>query len=1153
MKELLKIRGFLPYLAIAFLNASVDLAHKITIQNVLLKSFDGDTLVVLTALVNAMILLPFVFLFSPAGFINDKYSHTKVIRYAAVVGVFISFAIFLSYLAGAFEIAFILTLILSAQSAVYSPAKYGIIKSIVGTEHLGAANGMIQALTIVAILFSSFAFSYIFEVIYVASDNPSDILSSIYFIGFLIVIFSALEVIFAFKLPFFLAAESEEKTQFSAKKYFSLSYLKENVKLVRSDKNIWLSIIGLSIFWGVSQVIVAAFPAHYKMLFNDDNALVIQMILAISGIGLILGSYIAGAMSKYHIELGIVPFGALGMCLSLFFLASSGSVVIISFCSFCFGLFGGLLIVPLNATIQFFAPEASMGKILAGNNFVQNIAMIGFLSLSIAFVYANISTTGLFIFVAVVCFIGSLYAILQVPHLFTRLFLLVFLKTGYRFHVEGLKNLPQSGGVLLLGNHISWIDWLVLQAASPRAIKFVMYRGIYNKWYLTWIFKFFKVIPIGAGSSKESIETIRQYLENGEVVALFPEGHISYNGQINEFQRGYELSIKEWQDVCVVPFYLRGLWGSSFSRADAHYKELTKQRGKRDIIVAFGKPIREFIDHVAMKQKVVELSFSSWENFIARQQPLTHYWLDMAKGNLLRECVADSMGTELTNAKFISAVLVFSKLFKQTLTNEKNVGILLPSSAMGAIVNMALFVNGKVPVNLNYTLSEQSMALALKKANIQQVITSEKFLTKLSGKGFDYQALLADKAVMMEELGKAVSKTQKTLAFLTALFMPASWIKLLSFADVSLDDTATILFSSGSEGEPKGIELTHKNLLTNIRQISDLLNFRKDDVILNSLPIFHSFGLTVTTLLPLCEGVKMVSVPDPTDGATVGKMAARHNASILFGTSTFFRLYIKNKKLHPLMFQNVRMVVAGAEKLKTDVKEAFRLKFGLEIYEGYGTTETAPVAAVNMPNILEQETLKELTFNKQGSVGLPLPGTIIKIVDPESLQELATGEDGLILIGGGQVMKGYLNDAEKTADVIAEIDGVRYYKTGDKGHIDENGFITIVDRYSRFAKVGGEMISLGSVEEQIAQVLNDDVQFTAANVPDEKKGEAVVLLVKTELDINEVINILKNSAIPPLMQPSFVFKVDEIPTLASGKVDFKGAKKLAVTLVENNE
>ncbi len=1033
MKELLKIRGFLPYLAIVFLNAGVDLAHKITIQNVLLKSFDGNTLVVLTALVNAMILLPFVFLFSPAGFINDKYSQTKVIRYAAVAGVLIAFAIFLSYFFGAFELAFLLTLILAAQSAVYSPAKYGIIKSIVGTENLGAANGIIQALTIVAILFSSFAFSYLFEAIYVASDNPADILSSIYVIGFLMVIFSAFEAIFAFRLPYFPPVESEQQTQFSGKKYFSLSYLRENMKLVRADKNIWLSIVGLSIFWGVSQVIVAAFPAHYKMLFNDDNALIIQMILAVSGIGLIAGSYIAGAMSKHHIELGIVPLGALGLFVSLFFLASSTNVTLISFCSFCFGLFGGLFIVPLNATIQFFAPKAKMGKIIAGNNFIQNIAMIGFLLLSIAFVYADISTTGLFIFVSVVCFVGSLYAILQLPHLFTRLFLLLFLKTGYRFHVEGLKNLPQSGGVLLLGNHISWIDWLVLQAASPRAIKFVMYRGIYNKWYLTWIFKFFKVIPIGAGSSKESIETIRQYLENGEVVALFPEGYISYNGQINEFQRGYELSIKEWQDVCVVPFYLRGLWGSSFSRADEHYKELTKQRGKRDIIVAFGKPIREFIDHVAMKQKVVELSFSSWESFISRQQPLTHYWLEMAKSNLFRECVADSMGTELTNAKFISAVLVFSKLFKQTLNNEKNIGVLLPSSAMGAIVNMALFVNGKVPVNLNYTLSEQSMALALKKANIQQVITSEKFLGKLSGKGFDYQALLADKAVMMETLGKSVSKTQKTLAFLTALFVPAGWIKLLNFADVSLDDTATILFSSGSEGEPKGIELTHKNLLTNIRQISDLLNFRKDDVILNSLPIFHSFGLTVTTLLPLCEGVKMVSVPDPTDGAAVGKMAARYNASILFGTSTFFRLYIKNKKLHPLMFQNIRMVVAGAEKLKADVKEAFRLKFGLDIYEGYGTTETAPVAAVNMPNILEKETLKELTFNKQGSVGMPLPGTIIKIVDPETLQELATGEDGLILIGGGQVMKGYLTMPRKPLMSLLKLTACVITKRAIKG------------------------------------------------------------------------------------------------------------------------
>ena len=398
------------------------------------------------------------------------------------------------------------------------------------------------------------------------------------------------------------------------------------------------------------------------------------------------------------------------------------------------------------------------------------------------------------------------------------------------------------------------------------------------------------------------------------------------------------------------------------------------------------------------------------------------------------------------------------------------------------------------------------------------------------------------------EIAKQFTKGEKVKAMLTALLAPAWWIKLMYFAEIQLNDTAVILFSSGSEGDPKGIEISHKNLLTNIKQVSELLNFHKEDVILNSLPIFHSFGLTVTTLLPLCEGIKMVSVADPTDGAEVGKMCARYNVSILFGTSTFFRLYTRNKKLHPLMLQSVRMVIAGAEKLKPDVKEAFRLKFGLEIYEGYGATETTPVASVNMPNILDPDTLKEFSFNKVGSVGMPLPGTIIKIVDLNTLEELPVGEDGLILIGGGQVMKGYLNDPEKTAEVIAELNGVRYYKTGDKGHIDENGFVTIVDRYSRFAKIGGEMISLGAVEENIAQVLNDENQFVAVSVEDDKKGENIVLLVKSALSLEEINARIKSLNVPPIMLPSRVLLVDEIPLLGSGKVDFKGAKSLAVML-----
>jgi len=1145
MNALLNIRGFLPFVAILFLNATVDLAHKITLQNVLLKSFEGETLVVLTAVVNAMILLPFIFLFSPSGYLNDRYSKTTVIRVAALAGVALALLITLSYAMGWFYLAFGATLLLAAQSAVYSPAKYGMIRKLVGAEQLGAANGIVQAVTIVAILASSLLFSIVFEQFYLPAGSAEAILKSIAPIGWLLSAIAAAEAWFAFRLPYFGAEGSD--AAFSGRSYATLRYLRENTAHLRADRNIWLSIIGLSLFWGVSQLVIAAFPAHYKAMTGDDSAVAIQSILAVSAVGLVVGSLLAGKYSKRHIELGIVPLGALGIFVSLIWFAKAEHALGMGLASLSFGFFGGLFIVPLNALIQFFAEERFMGKILAGNNFVQNVSMLGFLLMTILFVHVGFSTLELFLVAAFVSLLGSFYAIGQLPHLFVRLLLLPILRSRYRVHVEGLENLPQNGGVLLLGNHISWIDWLVIQVASPRAIKFVMHRSIYNQWYLRWFLRFFHVIPIAGGASKSAITAIRERLDNGEVVALFPEGHISYNGQLGSFQKGFELSMRDSSHP-IVPFYLRGLWGSSFSRADRHFKRLGRNRGKREIMVAFGAPLDADATAEQVKRRVFELSFATWEHFIARQRPLHHHWIAQAKSELSRRAVVDSTGADLSNARMIAGVLLFVKALKQRLERTENVGVLLPSSAAGAIANMALFVLGKRPVNLNYTLSTASLAAALEKAEITAVVTSEKFLKKLEAKGFDVGPVLGDRTIFAETLAAEFTKTDKLLALLQAWCAPAWLIRLLHFKSVALDDTATILFSSGSEGTPKGIELSHKNLLANIKQVSDLLNFKEDDVILNSLPIFHSFGLTVTTLLPLCEGIAMASVPDPTDAVAVGKMAAQYRATILFGTSTFFRLYCRNRKLHPLMFESIRMTVAGAEKLNPEVKKGFREKFGLEIFEGYGATETAPVVSVNMPNALEPDSLKEITACKPGTVGLPLPGTVVKIVDPGTLEELPVGEDGLIVIGGSQVMKGYYREPEKTAEVIAEIGGIRFYRSGDKGHVDADGFITIVDRYSRFAKIGGEMISLGSVEERLSEVLGETVELIAVNLPDEKKGEKVVLLYRADAEPDVIERRIREGGIPPLMIPSLLRRVDDLPKLASGKADFKAAKTLAASL-----
>ena len=1147
MGNLFNIKGFWAFIAIMFINASVDLGHKITIQNVLFKSFDGEFLAITTAIVNMLILLPFILFFSVAGFVNDKFSRTKVIRVMALLGVLLTLFITISYYFGWFYVAFALTLLLAFQSAIYSPAKYGLIKRFVGAENLGTANGLIQGITVVAILFASLIFSLIFEKIVVVGENINQTLQSIWFIGIILFICACVEAVFAFKIPYFAATNDEAK--FEVKKYYTFEYLKENLNFVLKSSNVLLCTLGLAVFWGVSQLIIAVFPAHFKAITGIDNAALVQLILAMSIIGITLGSITAGNYCKKHIEMGIVPFGAFGLFLCLMGLANSHSVFWMMVASFGFGFAGGIFIVPLNANIQFFTPEHKMGRVLAGSNFVQNIFMLLALVMVILLVKFPIATRHILILAAICVLISALFAIKYLPHLFARILAIPFLKMGYKVNVDGVENIPHTGGVLLLGNHISWIDWAVVQIASPRPIKFAMHRSFYDLWYLKWFLEIFKVIPIGAGVSKSAIEMIRQRLNNGEVVALFPEGHISYNGRIDEFQHGFEVAA-EGTNAKIVPFYIRGLWGSTFSRADKNYKKLFSKHGKSALRVSFGKPMDINSKAPQVKEKVVELSFFSWEKYLNSLEPMQYNWLKQAKSNLFKKVMVDTTGLTMTNLKVLTASILFHNKFEKILGKNKNVGVVLPSSVMGSITNLVLFMLGKVVVNLNYTLSEENLIKCSQMAELEHIITSRTFIERLKGRGFDLESSIGEKLVFLEDIGKEISQNERIKALLKAILLPKFMLDFLYFHYTRIEDEAVILFSSGSEGNPKGVVLTHKNLMANIKQIADLVNASKNEAILANLPIFHCFGLTVTAYFPLNEGLLSIHVPDPTDAPSVGKMVAKYGASLLFGTSTFLRIYTKNKKLNPLMFSTLRLVVAGAEKLNSVVRQEFKMKFGLEAYEGYGATETAPVVCINTPNILEPDFFKELVFNKHGSVGLTLPGTIVKIVDPNTYEELENGEQGLILIGGNQVMKEYYKNPEKTAEVIIEENGVRYYKSGDIGYKDDDGFLFITDRLSRFAKIGGEMISLGAVESALSEIFRDEINFACANVGDDKKGEKIVMLYSGELSESEISERIKGSKMIGIMQPSLIKKIDEIPVLGSGKVNFKALKELANALGE---
>ena len=541
-------------------------------------------------------------------------------------------------------------------------------------------------------------------------------------------------------------------------------------------------------------------------------------------------------------------------------------------------------------------------------------------------------------------------------------------------------------------------------------------------------------------------------------------------------------------------------------------------------------------------------SFADWQQYPSTLDPIHIAWLKNAKKSKTAFAVADIEGVEISHKKFLTGVLLFSRKI-EAYSPEQNVGLLLPSSGGGAIASMAILSLGKTIVNLNFTAGKKALQSAAQQAEVKHIYTSRKFLDKMQERGIDLESFFPDsKLLMLEDIKEEISTLSRIGTLLKAIFLPASMLQKSYFKNVSMNDTAAILFSSGSEGSPKGVELSHSNIAANAKQAAIELGAVESDVIMSTLPTFHAFGFAITTLMPLSQGIPIVCHADPKDVTTIASGIQKYSGTILVGTPTFLRMYTINKKVKSESMQSLRLVVAGAEKLRSEVKDGFESKFNIPVYEGYGTTETSPGASVNLPDINTPHKLR----NRPGTVGKAFSGTEFRIVDPDSLEPIPTGEDGLILIGGPQIMKGYLKMPEKTAEVIELIDGFRWYRTGDKGHLDEDGFLTIVDRYSRFAKIGGEMISLTTVEEEILDALNtNDLEIAATCLPDQRKGEKIVLLATNNLDESHFKKLLLDAKVNPLFHPAQVILVDEIPKLGSGKTDFGETKKIA--LVNENK
>ncbi|MDP3265694.1 MAG: MFS transporter [Sulfuricurvum sp.] len=582
-----KSRGVIPYTFALFLNAFTDLGHKIVIQNTVFKIYDGHEQIVLTSILNALILLPFIFLFTPAGFLSQRFAKARVMQYGALAAVVITLGITLSYYQGWFWCAFALTFALGVQSALYSPAKYGYITDLVSTNRISGLNALVQSVTTVAILSGIMVYTYLFETTLTQNyTDESAILRQIAPLGWLLVIGSLVEYTLTFYLPYI---HPIKQPLFDTKKYLSGVYLRNNWSSLRTNSTIFEAIIALSLFWSISQVILASFGAYAKSTLHEDNTIIVQGLMALAAFGIIIGSFIASHISKYYLHYGLIPLGSLILTITLGVLPLTHSFLTIGIVFLCFGIGGALMIVSLNALIQSRAPSQELGYILAGNNWIQNIFMTVFLAITTFVAMAGYESVPLFWTMFGVSLIMSFWLIIRHADYLLWLFFEKILTLRYEIIPVGHHNIPKSGSVLLLGNHISWIDWILVQIGVERRIGYMMERSIYEKRFIRPIMKLGRVIPVSSTAAKDAFRSAKKRLLQNEIIGVFPEGSISQDGKIGKIYPGFQI-IAQGIDGVIIPFYIDGIYGSIFSRAQKRHVPMANFLRRR-IRIIYGAPL----------------------------------------------------------------------------------------------------------------------------------------------------------------------------------------------------------------------------------------------------------------------------------------------------------------------------------------------------------------------------------------------------------------------------------------------------------------------------------------------------------------------------------------------------------------------------------
>jgi len=1078
----------------------------------------------LSALAGALFIAPYILLSATAGKLADRFSKPRIILVYKVAELLLMSTAVVAFRTESVAGLLIVLTGLGVQATLFGPVKYGLLPEHLAENELVAGNGVIEATTFLSIVCGT-----------VAGGALVLLPHGTTWVGAAGVALALLGLFGAVRIPASPAADPT--LRITSNLFAETWHVVHHAALIRP---IWLSLLGLSWFWTMGATLITEFPVVARDTLHADGT-VLTLLLSVFAIGVGVGSVQCARLLHGEVSARLVPFAALGISVFCWDFASAAAsaghiataVAALSSWAgwrmivnlFLLAACGGVFSVPLYAIIQDSAAPSERSRMIAANNIMNALFMVAGAAAAAALAGVGLRATTVLHIAAIANLLVAVWIIRILPHEVYRVLLRWYFRRFHRLQVHGLENYRAAGDrVVIVANHQSYLDACVIAACLPDSPTFAIHTAQAAKWYFKPFLAAVETFPVDVQSPysvKRMVEAVR---DHGRKLMIFPEGRMTRTGALMKIYEGAAM-VADKSHAQVVPINIEGL---QFSR-------LGRMRGRLllrwfpALRVNILPPVmlapshsdltprqRREVTGRALQDVMVNAAFTSKET----GKSLFTALLDARDLYGARTIIAEDIErAPIGYDRVVLGSAALGRALAAAAPGETHVSLMMPNAVASLVAFMGMQAFAVVPCLLNISAGAAAMLSACRTAGVRTVISSRAFVEK--GRLAKVVERMSEdvRFIWLEDVRASIGLRAKLRAK-----RDARRARRLPGAVTDPDAPAVVLFTSGSEGAPKGVVLSHRNLLANCAQVASVIDFHGGDIVFNAMPMFHAFGLTGGTILPLVAGVRTFHYPTPLHYRIVPALIYDTDATICFGTDTFLNGWVRYA--NPYDFYAMRYIFAGAEKLREETRRLFADRFGARVLEGYGATETSPVLALN--------TAMQC---RPGTVGRFLPGIAWRV---EPVAGIDTG--GRLFVHGSNVMLGYLRE---TAPGVLEPPEEGWYDTGDIVSVDAAGFVTIVGRAKRFAKIGGEMVSMTAAEALVAS-LWPDAQHAVISLPDPRKGESLLLVTsRRNADTGEILALTRARMIPEIMVPRAVLYVPSLPLLGTGKVDYPAVQRLA--------